>query len=119
MKVTTLVLNKIGEPHFRSEDQFNIEELFEIAKPREQIFRSRGAELTAGAVTYFGSEVIKAVDSGEHNDVTKAIIQLLMATWLFDSLYSGVTAALYLKSDMEFTIAADNTVVHTRVPNGS
>lgn len=115
MKITTLVLNADGEPHFQSEDQFDIEYLFEITKTREQNAREQGAEWTAGAVTFFGGEVVKAVNTGEHNDVSKAIIKMLMATWLFDSLYCGITAAHYLESDMEFTIAADSAVAHKRV----
>lgn len=117
MKITTLVLNADGEPHFRGEDQFNIEKLFEIAKTREQNARERGAEWTAGAISFFGGEVVKAVNTGEHDDVSKAIIDMLMSSWLFDSLYCGITFAHYLESGMEFTIAADSTVVHTRVPN--
>ena len=115
MNVTTLVLNSDGEPHFKSEDQFDIENLFEISKSREQNARDKGAEWTAGAVSFFGSEVVKAVNTGEHKDVSKAIIQMLMAAWLFDSLYCGITATHYLESDMKFTIAADGAVAHTRV----
>ena len=117
MKITTLVLNTDGEPHFRAEDQFNVENLLEIAKTREQNARERGAEWTAGAISFFAGEVIKAVNTGENDDVSKAIIDMLMSAWLFDSLYCGITTAQYLESDMEFTIAADSTVVHTRVPN--
>ncbi len=115
MNVTTLVLNTEGEPHFKSEDQFDIEKLIEVAKEREQNAREKGSEWTAGAVSFFGGEVVKAVNTGEHNDVSKAIIQMLMAAWLFDSLYCGLTTTNYHKSDMIFTIAADGAVAHTRV----
>lgn len=116
MKVTTLVLNAKGDPHFQSEDQFDIAALIEIAKARENNARDMGADWTAGAVTFFGREVVNAVNTGEHRDVSKAIIQMLMATWLFDSLYCGITTTHYIESDMKFTIAADGTVAHTRVP---
>lgn len=116
MKVTTLVLNANGEPHFQGEDQFNIEQLFEIFKTREQISRDNGAEWTAGAIAFWGGEVVKAVNIGEDDDVSEAIYNILMGAWLFDSLYCGITAAQYLKSDMKFTIAADGAVAHTRVP---
>lgn len=115
MKVKTLVLNAEGEPHFQSEDQFNIENLFEIAKSSEQICRDHGAKFTAGAVSFYGGELIKAVNTGEHADVSKAIMEILQAAWLFDSLFDGVTNAQYLESDMKFTIADNGTVVHTRV----
>lgn len=116
MKVTTLVLNADGEPHFRSEDQFNIKNLIEFAKDKEQIYRDNGSEWAAGAVSFYVSEAFKAVNTGEHHDFTKAIVNMLMATWLFDSLYCGLTTAHYLESDMEFTITAEGAVMHKRVP---
>ena len=76
MNVTTLVLNSDGEPHFQSEDQFDVKNLIVIAKSREQNAVEKGVEWTAGAVTFFGSEVVKDVITGEHNDVNKAIIQI-------------------------------------------
>jgi hypothetical protein len=114
MKVKTLVLNADGEPHFQSEGHFNIENLFEITKIREQNFRDKGEKWTGGAVSFFGSEVVKAVDTGEHHDVSEAIIQMLMATWLYDSLYCGITAIHYIESDMQFTVAANGVVAYTR-----
>ena len=116
MKVTTLVLNADGEPHFQGEDHFKVEHLIEIAKERESTAREKGAEWTAGAVSFFGKEVVTAVNTGENDDVSKAITNMLMASWLFDSLYCGITAAHYLTSDMKFTIGLDGTVAHTRVP---
>jgi len=116
MKVTTLVLNANGEPHFRGEDSFDIMNLFAVAESREQTARDRGAEWTNGAVSFFGSEVVKAVDFGEHADVSKAICDMLMAVWLFDSLYCGISEDQYLQSDMEFTISHDGAVAYTRVP---
>jgi hypothetical protein len=115
MKVSTLVINSAGDLHFKSEDEFDIKSLMDIAKSREQSARSKGADWTAGAVSFFGGDVVKAVNTGEHSDLTKAIIQMLMAAWVFDSLYCGITAAQYLESDMQFTITADGAVVHTRV----
>lgn len=115
MKVTTLVLNEDGEPFFQGEDQFDIENIIEIAKTREQNARDMGAEWTVGAVTFYGTEVVKAVNTGEQKDLTKAIVNMLMALWLFDSLFGGFTVADYLNSDMKFTIGFDGSVLHSRV----
>lgn len=116
MKVRTLILNADGDPHFQSEDDINVESLIEIAKPREDMAREKGADWTAGAISFFGSEIVKAVNTGEHDDVTKAIFQMLMATWLFDSLYCGISVAHYRQSELQFTITSDGVVAHTRVP---
>lgn len=115
MKVTTLVLNAAGEPHFQSEDQINIEYLFEIAKIREQDARTHGSDWTSGAVTFSAGEVVKAVNTGEHTDVTKAIFEMVMAVWLFDLLYCDITVAHYNESELEFTISAEGAVAYKRV----
>jgi hypothetical protein len=118
VKVTTLVLNAGGEPHFISEEHFDAKNLFVVARSREPQARDQGAEWTAGAVSFFGTEVVKAIDIGEHEDVSKAIVDMLMAAWLFDSLYGGVSEDQYLESDMEFTISHDGAVARSRVPAG-
>jgi len=115
MKVITLVLNAEGEPHFQSEDTFDFQNLLLVAKSREQEVREKGANWTAGGISFFGTEVVKAVNTGEHDDVSKAIIQMLMVSWLFDSQFCSMTADHYLKSDMKFTISADGIVARTLV----
>ncbi|MFZ6723595.1 hypothetical protein [Undibacterium sp. Ji49W] len=115
MNVTTLVLNTNGDPHFQSEEQYNIENLFEVAKEREMAVRQEGREWAAGAIPFFGKELVNAVKTGEHKDVSNAIIQMLMATWLFDFVYCGATAASYIKSDIEFTVAHDGSVAYNRI----
>lgn len=114
MKIHTIVLNEDGSQNFEGEDQFDIDELFKLAKSREQLSLNNGKEWTAGAVPFFGGEVVKAVDSGDHQDVTRAIIKLVMSTWLYESLYCGITAADYRGSDMQFSITHDGMVTYTR-----
>lgn len=116
MKVTTLVLNPAGDPHFRSEEHFDTANLLKIAEDRVQNCRDKGADWTAGAIPFWAGEVLKAVEEGTDDDLSRATISMVMAAWLFDSIYCGVTAAQYHASDFEFTIAADGVVQHTRVP---
>ena len=116
MKVKTLILNADGDPHFQSEDNITVELLIELAKSREDMAREKGADWTAGAVSFFGSEIVKEVNTGEHDDVTKAIYSMLMAAWLFDSMYCGISAAHYCQSELQFTITSDGVVVYNRVP---
>ncbi len=51
MKVTVLVLNAQGEPHFQATDHVNLEHLFQFAKDREGVAREKGLEWTTGFVT--------------------------------------------------------------------
>jgi len=116
MKVTTLVLNGKGEPHFEAIDNLNTEQLISLAKEREQLARDKGMEWTMGAVTFYGSEVVHAVNSGELRDVSMAVTNMVMATRLLDFLYCGVTADQYRKSDFKFVITDDGAIAHTRLP---
>lgn len=118
MKVTTLVLNPQGEPHFKATDHLDLDYLFEFAKERKELAQENGADWTMGAVTFYGTELIKAVNGGEHRDVTVAITNMVMATWLYDSIFLGATVEQYRKSSFEFVVANDGSVAHTRVPAG-
>lgn len=115
MKVTTLVLNAAGDPHFRAEDQFDPRHFFEFAAAREQKVRDMGEDKAASAIPFWGSEVLKAVETGENDDVTKAILPMAMAAWLYDSIYMGVGEAQYRKSSLEFTIWTNGMVQHKRI----
>lgn len=116
MKITTLILNDKSEPHFKAEDEIDFEALLMLSKEREQLCRTQGEEWTRDAIPFLGNDVVTAVNTGEHKDVTKAIYTLVMATWLYDSIFLGVTAAQYRESNMEFTIYGNGAVQHTRIP---
>lgn len=116
MKVTTLVLNVEGEPHFESEDKINLENLFEVAKSKKENARSNGEEWTRGAISFFGSEVVTAVNTGEHKDVTKAIYELVLVTWVYEEMYLGAKTDTFHKSDLHFTITNEGVVLQKRVP---
>lgn len=116
MKVTTLVLNADDEPHFQGEDQIDLKNLFEVAKSKKQNARDKGEEWTRGAISAFGSRVVTAVNTGENEDVTMAIIDLLLVTWIYEEMYLGATTDSFSKSDLHFTITNDGIVAQTRVP---
>jgi hypothetical protein len=116
MKLTTLVLNSNGEPHFQSEDQINVEGLFEVAKQKKNDAPHQGEEWHRGAISFFGGEVVAAVNTGEHKDVTKAIYELLLVVWTYEEKYQGATPECFRSTDLNFTIATDGVVMVTRIP---
>jgi hypothetical protein len=116
VKVTVFVLNEAGEPHFRTIEHLNADKLIEFAKKKEPLARERGANDMVQTVTAFGQLLVEAVNTGEHLDVSMAVMNLVMSTWLLDSLYFGVTADTYHKSAFEFIVAHDGAVIHKRVP---
>lgn len=115
MKITTLVLNENGDPHFQAEDQIDIDGLFEIAKSKKEGARSNGEEWTRGAISFYGSEVVTAVNTGENKDVTSAINHLLLVTWIYEEMYLGATTDTFRQFDLKFTITHDGVVMQTRV----
>jgi hypothetical protein len=116
MKVTTLVLNANDEPHFQGEDQIDLQNLFEVAKSKKQNARDKGEEWTRGAISFFGSKVVTAVNTGENKDVTQAIVELLLVTWVYEEMYLGATTDSFSKSDLHFTITNDGIVAQTKIP---
>jgi hypothetical protein len=116
MNVTILVLNEDGELHFKSEDPIEVDKLIESSKDTVQLVREKGAQWAADALPFFAGEVVDAVNTGEHRDVSTAIFQLVKAAWLFDSLYGGITASQYFESDIEFIIAASGAISFKRIP---
>ena len=115
MRITTLVLNENGDPHFQAEDQIDIDGLFEIAKTKKQNARNKGEEWTRGAISFYGSEVVTAVNTGENKDVTNAINGLLLVTWIYEEMYLGATTDSFRQFDLNFTITHGGVVMQTRI----
>lgn len=118
MEVVALVLNASGEPHFKTTQHLNPDKLMAVAKDRVQLAREKGADWTAGAISFYGQELVKAVKVGENKDVDMAVTNMVMAAWLFDSVFGGITADTYRRSSFEFVITNDGIVSHTRLPAG-
>ena len=116
MKVITLVLNEESEPHFRAEDHPDVEKLFEIATSKMQGAKTQGEEFTRGAINFWGTEIVAAVNTGEHKDVTKAIYGLLLTVLVYENLFLGATLDSLRSTDWQFTITVDGVVVQTRIP---
>lgn len=114
MKVIVLVLNEDGDPHFKSEEDFRFDGLLEIAKEKEPMARDYGAEWTKDAITFFGAQVLKAVNQGENRELTEATIQMVIASLLFDSIFCAVCTDDFRHSELNYTIYANGVVAYTR-----
>lgn len=116
MKVVALVLNADGEPHFEATQQFNADTLFSFAEDRIKLAREKGADWTAGAISFFGQQLVQAVKTGENDDVDMAVTNMALAAWVFDSVFGGITAETYRNSNFQFVVADNGVVSHTRLP---
>lgn len=118
MEVAVLVLNAKGEPHFKTTQYLKADTLMAFAKDREQLVRKEGADWTTGLISFYGQELVKAVKVGENKDVDMAVMNMVMAAWLFDSVFCGITADTYRRPKFEFVITDDGIVSHKRIPTG-
>lgn len=116
MLVKTVVLDSNMQEVFAHEMEINALRLMVAAESREEQARKKGAEWTSGAIPFFGGELINAI-RGKHSadKVEQQAINVAMCAWLFDSIYCGVTAEAFAKSDLVFTMLPGGAVKYDRV----
>ncbi len=103
--IRTRVLDDNWERIFEADTRINGERLIQIAKSRESLARRKGMEWTAGAVPFFGTELIRAMKAEELGPaIDDAAIQVAMAAWLLDSIYGGLGADAFMGSTLQFTM---------------
>lgn len=101
--IRTRVLDDNWERIFEADTRINAERLIQIAKSRESLARRKGMEWTAGAVPFFGTELIRAMKAEELGPaIDDAAIQVAMAAWLLDSIYGGLDADTFMGSTLQF-----------------
>nr|CCA80600.1 conserved hypothetical protein [blood disease bacterium R229] len=109
------MLDDNWERIFEADTRINAERLIQIAKSRESLARRKGMEWTAGAVPFFGTELIRAMKAEELGPaIDDAAIQVAMAAWLLDSIYGGLDADTFMGSTLQF--ARGGAVEYTRLP---
>lgn len=119
MKVTSLVLNEHGEPHYREEAHYNVDGLIKVAAAKENIAREAGADKMVDIVTSFGKAYVNVVNTGEDADIDKALMELIVTLWLLDTVHFGISVDAMRDSDFDLTITDDGIVKYTRVPVGA
>ena|ERR1035437_10161836 len=118
MIIKTKVLDDSFTPIFVAQTEIDALSLMTTAESREAFAREKGQAFTAGAIPYFGQELIKCMQAGKHGDsIENEAIQVAMVAWLHDSIYGGVTAESFVKSDLEFTMTLDGIVKYDRYPS--
>lgn len=87
-----------------------------MAESREEEARRRGRTWTEGAVPFFAQELIAAAKTRKSKkEVEMHAANAAMAAWLCDSIYDGVTAELFTRSDLVFTLLPNGAVKYDRV----
>jgi hypothetical protein len=120
MLIKTRVLDESLNAVFQAHTKISAHNLIEVAKSREALARSKGPTWAADAIPVFGKMLINLTRSETLGDeVDNAAIQVAMAAWLYDSIYCGLDADTFARSDLQFTMLPDGTVEYKRLPAAS
>ena len=88
-----------------------------MAESREAEARKRGRAWTEGAVPFFAEELIAAAKAKKPTtEIEMHTANAAMAAWLCDSIYNGVTADIFIQSDIVFTLLSNGAVKYDRLP---
>ena len=115
MKIITRVLNEAGERIYEGQTTINASNLAAVAKFREPMIREKGAKWTADGIPVFGKDLILAMEHGElGQELEMKAINLAKMSWLYDSIYGGVSFEEFSGSHLEFTMLHGGAVVYQR-----
>ena len=117
MRIETLAVDDTGQLVFQGQTEVDALNLMVMAETRESLVRSKGRAFTAGAIPFFGAQLVEAARSGKgQREVEKAALDVALAAWLVDSIYDGVTAETFMNSDLRFTMFPGGAVKYDRIP---
>lgn len=117
MILKTTVIDKDARVIHQRDFSINALRLTIAAESREELARSKGATFTAGAITFFGMQLVDALKACKSADeLDHAAIDLAMAAWLYDSVFGGVTAEQFVSSDLSFSVGPEGAVIYQRLP---
>jgi hypothetical protein len=117
MRIETRAVDEAGQLVFQGRTEVDALALMVMAESRESLARSKGRAFTAGAIPFFGAQLVEAARSGkEQHELKKAALDVALFAWLVDSIYDGVTAEAFMKSDLRFTMLPGGAVKYDRIP---
>ena len=116
MKIETLILSQDYSPCFKSRDEIDDDFLLNAVRSRQEHAIDKGEEWIKNGVAVFGLEVIKAVNSGEHPDLSKAIAQLVIILMVYEINFQNINPRTYRKCTMKLTINQNGMVGKTHEP---
>lgn len=120
MAIEAYVMDGAGQPKLLKRTTVDPIALMVMAESREELVRSKGQQFAQGAVPHFGAELIEAVSNNlPAKDLERIAINVAMSAWLADSIYGGLSAEAFAKSDLRFTMYPGGAVAYQRVLAGA
>ena len=115
MRIKVQILDADLEPIFESSTVINALHLVVIAEAREAMARSKGSVWTAGAITFFGKQLVELMRAGNFGEeMERAALDVVMAAWLHESIFGAMDEDTFLQSELEFDLLQDGTVRYQR-----
>lgn len=116
MRIETQVVDEAGRLVFQGQTEVDALALMVMAETRENLAHSKGRAFTEGAIPFFGAQLVEVARSGKSQaEVENAALDVALAAWLADSIYGGVTAEAFMKSNLRFTMYPGGAVKYDRV----
>jgi hypothetical protein len=113
MKVETLVLGHDAMPHFRSREEFNFDEIKNIVFARLENLQDKSESWVKDGIPAFGSQIVEAVNNGEHIDVSRTIAQLIVWIIIYEVKFLAINPDIYKKTNVKLTISQNGLVGKT------
>jgi hypothetical protein len=116
MLIQTKAVDGAGRITFEGQTEVDPVALMLMAESREDLALSKGRAYTEGAVPFLAAQLIEAARAGRGDDeLRKAAIEVALVAWLADSIYGGVSAAEFMRSNLHFTMLPGGAVKYTRM----
>lgn len=111
MKIETLILSHDYSPCFISRDEIDYDILLNGVKSRQELAIKNGENWTKDGISVFGLAVIKAVNSGEHQDLSKAITELAIIIMIHEITFQNIDPNIFRNCKMKLTIDQGGLVI--------
>jgi hypothetical protein len=115
MLISATLLGESLTPVFEYHTELDPLPLMAIAESREGHLRYKGAEWAAASVSQFGKAFINTLSelTTSSPNLQKEVADIVMALWLYQSLFMNVKAESFSKANLELLISPDGTVKST------
>lgn len=116
MDIAITIMDETGGIVHRSQQTVDGLMLTVVSEPRQDMAREKGPDWTHGAITFFGRELANATKLRLPSiEIDRSVMSLAVAVWVFGSVFEGLTAEQFVKSDLAFTITPDGMVRYDRL----
>lgn len=120
MLIKARVVDEFWNPVFETQTEINPVALMVVAEQQETMAREKGADWIHGAITFYGQELVRLMSATRGKEtIDKAVMELALVTWLFDSISCGLSAEIFAQSNLQFTVTSDGIVKYDRIPANS